>query len=539
MRRILSGVNEMVRKYSFSHTTPPIITPIVVEPTPVITHSESKREPEPEPEPKEVIDNNIDPALILKMRHLIDSKNSTKLNLLLEEHNELDINFIYTQMYNRSLLMAACETGSLECVQLLLNKNADINQYSRKSGCFPLLCACSANNIEIFNYLIIQGAVLNDELIFECLHTLTEEPGDSKELVMLLLTYIKDVNIQSHAHYSYYILLVCKLGYVDSVRYLLDRGATDNPYQNYDDDNALSVAGSKGNIPLINMLFEWKGSDGFDIKALNHAFRMACRFGHIEVVRIMIDKGCDINEKSRESVTAIQWVISYNHMHILELLLTHNIYLETTNSYPCKSALYFACDNHQNYDRIIRLLIKYGANINALNDRGNTCLFDHLYDIKKSRLLLELGANPNIRVPITHTNKYTYKTTTTKYHTTALMYAVNNACTDRYIINDKIDFIKLLLIHHADPNIPDTDYGTTPLICAATAGCIDIVRVLLEYGADVTHVDNSDRNVLVQLQAVIEGEEEGSEVYKKYKEISDICIQYIDINQRPLEAILK
>ena len=59
-----------------------------------------------------------------------------------------------------------------------------------------------------------------------------------------------------------------------------------------------------------------------------------------------------------------------------------------------------------------------------------------------------------------------------------------------------VDIVKLLLEHGANPNIQENKYGYTPLHVAVKNCHVDVVRVLLEHGADPTIRDNEGRTPL-------------------------------------------
>jgi ankyrin repeat protein len=109
--------------------------------------------------------------------------------------------------------------------------------------------------------------------------------------------------------------------------------------------------------------------------------------------------------------------------------------------------LHVAAD--RGYLRIVKFLLKHGANPNMKNDYGNTPLHDaaafgHREVVK---LLLEHGANPNIR----DNDGYT-----------PLHYAVGFCY---------VDVVRVLLDHGADPTIRDKK-GRTPLEIGRKCGKI-------------------------------------------------------------------
>jgi Ankyrin repeats (3 copies)/Ankyrin repeat len=62
--------------------------------------------------------------------------------------------------------------------------------------------------------------------------------------------------------------------------------------------------------------------------------------------------------------------------------------------------------------------------------------------------------------------------------------------------------VKVLLDHHADPNIiPKDSTGWTAVIAAAHNGHLEVVRLLLDHGADVSIQDKQGRTALAWAQA--------------------------------------
>ena len=103
---------------------------------------------------------------------------------------------------------------------------------------------------------------------------------------------------------------------------------------------------------------------------------------------------------------------------------------------------------------------------------GNTKLYDAIEagDIQKARTVLESGNDPDGR------SRGLDPTETERYRYTPLEYALRQG---------EPEIAQLLVAAGADPN-QRTHEGTPVLIEAADAGMVEVVRILIEKGADVT-----------------------------------------------------
>lgn len=209
---------------------------------------------------------------------------------------------------------------------------------------------------------------------------------------------------------------------------LLSAGCTS--LEEASDRASLVIAAKDGNLSMAQGLLE-KGvspdvrdSDGVP------ALMWASEGGHIEIVRLLLDRGADVNAKrTKDGTTILMETAEEGHTDVVNLLL----------------------------DRGAKVNVKRTKDgITALMEAADKCHADIV------RLLLDNDAEVNAK--------------TTDDGTTALMEAADEGC---------VDTVKLLLDKGAKINAQRTTDGTTALMEAAEAGRTEIVRLLLDKGADV------------------------------------------------------
>ena len=158
--------------------------------------------------------------------------------------------------------------------------------------------------------------------------------------------------------------------------------------------------------------------------------------------------------------------------------------------------------------KAIRLLVSAGIDINSLYEPpGSSCqqksalmLASQEQQVETTRLLLELGADPN--------------TATDPLRETALDLAVG--CPD---------IVKLLLEYGADCNHKDA-YGMISLMYAIMNGQVETSILLLDNGSDVNEADNEG------ITALIHASEVGN-----FEEVKFLTENNADVNKRDYEGI--
>jgi len=180
----------------------------------------------------------------------------------------------------------------------------------------------------------------------------------------------------------------------------------------------LRTATEKGDINVVRLLI-YRGvnidfADEEDVTAV----QLACCKGHYAIAELLIQNGADINRSSTHGATPLYWGIKEGRRDIVTLLLEHGAEIDSPDPKQLITALMFAAA--YGHSTILQDLLNRGAKIEAKCDRysfeyGKTAL-----GFAAARghpdvvaMLVEAGADVNargddLRTPLIHAAERTY-----------------------------------------------------------------------------------------------------------------------------------
>ncbi|CAK4654907.1 unnamed protein product [Aphanomyces euteiches] len=193
---------------------------------------------------------------------------------------------------------------------------------------------------------------------------------------------------------------------------------------------------------------------------------------NLAVVRSLLTHGANVNSTDKRDETALHKAAEHGHFNIVKELLAHNANVNK-QTYEDKTALYWA--SARGNLEIVKILLEKKAKASIVNENGETPLFRAIveghFDIVVA--LLE-ASDPSV-------NKANYEDATPLHEASK---------------KGKLDIVKLLLDHGADVDSTDQD-GFTALEWASYNGYFEIVKILLHHDASVNTADKDGMTALM------------------------------------------
>lgn len=270
----------------------------------------------------------------------------------------------------------------------------------------------------------------------------------------------------------------------------------------------LWTASLNGSTTMVRRLLDAGANPNAALLLGETPLMVAARSGNASVVEQLLARGANVNARAARGQTALMWAVAQKHPAVVKVLIEHRADISArSDSWSQIEAV--SPHGHPDYNRSIpygnntplmfaaragdlasaKLLVEAGANVNDQDARGVSVvvLAAHSGFKELVAFLLEKGADPN--------------------SSSAGFTALHEA-----IMRRDEALVRILLSHGADPQArlqtwtptrrQSTDYhfepelvGATPYWLAARFWQPNVMRLLVELGADPLFVHRSDRVV--------------------------------------------
>lgn len=266
--------------------------------------------------------------------------------------------------------------------------------------------------------------------------------------------------------------------------------------------DALLRAGANPNVPITE-----EGET---------ALMFAARTGNVEAVRVLLDHGAVVDQAQQHGQTALMWAAAEGHPGAIGLLLERGADPNASSTPPERqerrppggmTALLFAA--RQGHLDAVKALLDGGADLDRTRGNGTTPLVIALINghYAVARELLERGADPNIADDGGRAALYSaidLRNAMWAQHSAPELPQREHMAMIRQILAAGADVNAAIvekIPHRGSFDMRWTDFvGGTPFLLAAWHGDVEVMRLLLEHGADPhAMTTEKDENALLLL----------------------------------------
>ena len=376
--------------------------------------------------------------------------------------------------------VARSKTGENDEISQVLLKREDVNVFDN-SGLSTLSLACIAGNNEITQHFIELGADVNAK----CLDGMTP------------------------------VMYAAQNGHIECLKLLLGSGAKTTLTDNYGNTAYIWAVVPEENKPIVKKTISCllTNDPNFNMQDVNLSndfgdtpLMYAAYHGDVEAVKVLVQAGANLECRNQSLCTALMYAAhnEAGNSESVELLLKSGADVNAINV-DDRTPLLFACvaGNHSS----VRLLLEAGASVSTRDYEGNSALsvvsMSGHTDILE--LLLNSGSDVNSR-NIDDRTALLLACQTGNHRIAAVLLEAGadvNACDfdgkSALCLASMGGFgrlVKLLLESGANVNHA-CRYGTTPLMQAANKGDKKVASLLLQTGADIGSRDESGNTPLI------------------------------------------
>ena len=287
----------------------------------------------------------------------------------------------------------------------------------------------------------------------------------------------------------------------------------------------LALASGNGNAAIIDQLLKAGADPNRAVRAGETPLMLAARTGNTDAVTVILNAGAAIDAKETwNGQTALMWAAAAGHAAVVRTLIDRRADIHVRSNSGATALLFAA--RHGSLDAV-RALVAAGADVKGARPDGATALLVAVINGHEDLVdfLLDKGADPNVEGGSTELTvqgvrarpmELKYRKLTNNERDSegvtrgnifgkplhAAVHVANWHLSDQFIAVkfDRLRVIESLLMHGADvngrismeePRWSGARYrrhlaGATAFLLAAKVADVEVMRLLLAYGADAT-----------------------------------------------------
>jgi ankyrin repeat protein len=425
-------------------------------------------------------------------------------------------------------LLLACQNGNADLVKELLKAGADPNQ-TLANGETPLMMAARTGSVPIIAALLAKGVKVDEKERLRGTTALMWAAANSNtDAVRFLISKGADLSARSGTTAPGRAPYLAPPGRNRIEDFINGKGIT---FEGVKASSDAKARAEEDAILAKERVYAKRSLAAFPTpKAAKPApkqwggltpLQFAVREGSTETVKVLVDSGADVNERSEFGWTALLVATQNRYYKIGVFLLDHGADPNIANEGGW-TPLYIATDNRNieggdyptrkpdmdHLDYIKRLFASHAnPNLRMRSSTETRTIFTHQWlleegatpflraaqsgDLVLLKLLLEQGADPKID---------------TDDSVTPLMVASGigwvEGVTYEWSPQQTLETVKMLLDLGAEVNAQDRIDGRTALMGAAHKGRNDVIELLVQHGADLSLRDIGSRDTINALSGL-------------------------------------
>ncbi|MFD2917577.1 ankyrin repeat domain-containing protein [Psychroserpens luteus] len=377
----------------------------------------------------------------------------------------------------RTYIFWAAYKGNVEFMKYLLSKGAKTDLTDDKGNTILNFAASSGQqDTKVYDLCLANGANLKKDLNPDGANALLLVAPSDKEFKLINYFQSKGLDINSvdktgNGVFNY----VARTGNIELMNALLEKGVKGS-----NQAFLFAAYGTRGKTNGVEV-YKYLESLGlnpniFNEEGISPLHVIASRSKDIELINYLLEKGLDVSTKDLKGNSAVMNAASRNSLDVVKIFVSNLKAINDTNK-KGQSALSLAVNG--NSSDVVEYLITKGHKTTIIDAEGNNLAY-YLIDSYSNRTK----------------EQFSKKTELLKRNNLDLTAVQKNGNTWYHLAVEKnsIDLLKMAVDKNIDINAKNSEGNTTLILAAMKAKDADILKFLLEQGADksiVTYFDET------------------------------------------------
>lgn len=219
-----------------------------------------------------------------------------------------------------------------------------------------------------------------------------QQPEKNKSVEALLA--VKELNVNEFGdNGSTALHAAAAFGFINWIKRLCNFREINIDAKDKTGATPLICAVKLGNTEVVRLLLEKGAQVNIARDDTQTPLHMATRYGFLEIVRLLLENGAHVDQTAQDGYTALFGAAQEGFVDIVRLLLEKKAQINLASNQGVTPLNMAAMQGHT---KVVRLLLEKGADIELASKNGSTPLFIAVHNghLEPVKLLLEAGANP-------------------------------------------------------------------------------------------------------------------------------------------------